>query len=316
MAREVDYASGSYGKQKSGSKCSRLCGSIYNREKGEFFGRNCASWAKLGAFYTIYYSCLAGFFAAMMFGFFQTLDDTKPTMVGMMCPMKQNPGMGFRPQMNRETALIRFNSKDVNTYVDKVEDILSYLRENGYINEKYETSEVTKDSNGKDVFSIEESLSPGCSIDHTNLNNSFGYADGKPCVLLKINNVFDWMPQAFDNDSLSTDHGKDAQAALGDDWIKQYGDKNVGVSCEGENDGDLDNMGEVVYFPTSGFSFKYFPYVNAKNYRAPIVFAKFNGVKMGSLLQIWCKIWTKGTFHHKNDRAASARFELLVDDRI
>lgn len=311
MAREVDYAGGSYGKQKSGSKCSRFCRAVYNKDKGEFFGRNCASWAKLSAFFIIYYSCLAGFFAAMMFGFFQTLDETRPTMSGMMCPMKGNPGMGFRPQEHYESTLIQFNTKSVNSYKDKVADIISYLRENGYIDEKNQPSEVAKDSSGKDVFTI-ESLNPACSIDYTDLNNSFGYADGKPCILLKINKVFDWMPQAFDNDSLSTDHGKEAQAALGD----RLSYEDVGVSCEGENDGDMDDMGIVDYFPEKGFSFKYFPYVNAKNYRAPIVFAKFNGVKMGSLLQIWCKMWTKDTFHHKNDRAGSVRFELLVDNKI
>lgn len=314
MAREIDYAGG---KKQPKSRLGRICRAIYNKDKGELFGRNCSSWAKIFAFYTVYYCCLAGFFAAYMFGFFQTIDETKPTMTGMYSPMKYNPGVGFRPQPNYESTLIKFNSKDVTTYMDDVDNILSYLKENGYINEDNKPSDVTQDSEGKDVFSI-ESLDPECSIDYADLNESFGYSKGQPCILLKINKVFGWEPKAFDNDSLSTDHGKAARAALGGttDEGGRLSFSDVGVSCEGENDADLDFLGPVSYYPPNGFSFNYFPYVNAKNYRSPLVFIKFNNVKPGTLLQIWCKIWTKNVYHHKNDKAGSVRFELLMDNKL
>ena len=49
--------------------------------------------AKIGLFYLIFYSCLAGFFAAMLAGFFATLDDDAPTQKGMYSLIKGNPGM-------------------------------------------------------------------------------------------------------------------------------------------------------------------------------------------------------------------------------
>jgi len=49
--------------------------------------------AKIGLFYLIFYSCLAGFFAIMLAGFFQTLSDDHPKQMGMLSLIKGNPGI-------------------------------------------------------------------------------------------------------------------------------------------------------------------------------------------------------------------------------
>jgi len=48
--------------------------------------------AKIGLFYLIYYSCLAGFFAIMLTGFFTTLNDDHPKQTGLFSLIKNNPG--------------------------------------------------------------------------------------------------------------------------------------------------------------------------------------------------------------------------------
>jgi len=48
--------------------------------------------AKIGLFYLIFYSCLAGFFAIMLTGFFTTLSDDHPKQTGMLSLIKGNPG--------------------------------------------------------------------------------------------------------------------------------------------------------------------------------------------------------------------------------
>lgn len=53
--------------------------------------------------------------------------------------------------------------------------------------------------------------------------------------------------------------------------------------------------------------------MNTKGYQSPLVFVRFNKIKYGSLIQVWCKLWAYNIKHHKNDKAGSVHFELLVD---
>jgi len=307
-ADDVDFA-GKGQKKGFGQKVRSCCNSIYDSKEGKFLGRTKGSWAKITVFYIIFYSCLAGFFAIMMVGFFATLDDTAPTMQKMYSLIKQNPGMGFRPMVSPDSTLIKFNASERSTYMDDIDNIIIYLSKNYYLDENNRTTNVTH-SEGKELFDINTVLKDGCEYYPDNKYDSFGYKDGKPCVLLKINRVFDWTPENFDNDSLSTDFGKEAIASQdGKMPLPGY----IAVSCEGENDGDIDNLGKASFVPKEGFSFGYYPYLNEKLYRAPIVFAKFPNVNRGVVMQVWCKLWVKNIKHHKNDKAGSVHFELLVD---
>jgi len=82
--------------------------------------------------------------------------------------------------------------------------------------------------------------------------------------------------------------------------------------CSVQNDGDKDNIINTTYYPDLGYSYAYFPYYNTKGYLAPLVFVQFE-VRRGALIQVWCKLWVSNIKHHKNDKAGSTHFELLVD---
>ena len=58
---------------------------IYNPETGKIFTRTPKSWLLITVFYLIYYSCLAGFWAAMLNIFFLTLEDHQPKWVLFFC---------------------------------------------------------------------------------------------------------------------------------------------------------------------------------------------------------------------------------------
>lgn len=47
------------------------------------------------------------------------------------------------------------------------------------------------------------------------------------------------------------------------------------MSCEGENDADIENIGSIIYFPTPGFEGQYFPFKNVKGYLSPVVAVYF-----------------------------------------
>lgn len=55
--------------------------------------------------------------------------------------------------------------------------------------------------------------------------------------------------------------------------------------------------------------------MNAKGYQSPLVFVRFKNIKYGALIQVWCKLWANNIKHHKNDKAGSVHFELLVDKK-
>jgi sodium/potassium-transporting ATPase subunit beta len=270
-------------------------------QKKQFLGRTGCSWAKITLFYLIFYSCLAGFFAIMMAGFFATLSDTRPTMTGMYSLIKQNPGMGYRPRRDYDSTLIMFKAVSNSTegkYADLIKTMMKFLEDDGYVKDN-----TSIPSEGNTTFSVKEITDPGgaCPL------NDFGFRNGTPCVILKLNKVFDWQPDLAN----SSDWYGNAEKAL-----KRVPDLDyVGVSCEGENDGDVDNMGEVEFHPPNGFLRTYYPYENQKPYRAPLVFAKFKNPERGVIMQIWCKAWARNIKHHKNDKGGSTHFELFVDGK-
>jgi len=302
---DVDFAGGKGQKKGFGNKVRSCCNSIWNPQKKELLGRTGSSWAKIGAFYLIFYSCLAGFFAIMLVGFFSTVDNRKPTMQDLYSLIKQNPGMGYRPNVDKESTLVMFNMSDVDTYKPHVDNILAFLRDNNYTDENNNLTPGGPDGDGKAVFDF-GSIGSDCGINLNKLENSFGFSAGQPCILLKINRVINWVPKNFTGVQ-DTEAEKEANKTL-----KSFIPNTIQVTCEGENDADIDNLGDVEFFP-NGFDYKYFPYTNAEHYRSPLVMAKFKNVKPGVVIQVWCKLWERGIKHHKNDKAGSVHFELLVD---
>jgi len=72
---------------------------LYNPETGEILTRTPLSWAKIIAFYIIYYSCLAGFWAACLCIFFLTIPakDLGPKFQLDYSRIGEMPGVGLRP---------------------------------------------------------------------------------------------------------------------------------------------------------------------------------------------------------------------------
>lgn len=309
MAADDDYHPS--GKKTLSQKCSDFSRSIWDGDKKEFIGRTGSSWAKIGLFYLIFYSCLAGFFAVMLVGFFATLSDDAPTQQGMYSLIKGNPGMGFRPMPSVESTLIRFDSAKPDTYsklVDNIDKTLEVYRQNQSelitCPPTYRQGKCEKDKECEICsFNLAQQLGTNCTKE-----NKYGYSDGKPCILLKINKVYGWQPQPFGNESQDDTFAQDARKALGSRMDPNY----IGISCDGENEGDADNVFQTTYYPNLGFSYAYFPYFNNKGYLPPLVFVQIEARK-GVLIQVWCKLWVKNIKHHKNDKAGSSHFELLID---
>jgi len=80
-----------------------------------------------------------------------------------------------------------------------------------------------------------------------------------------------------------------------------------------QNAADKDMLGDIIYYPSNGFPFKYFPYRNQQGYRSPLVFVRFDNPKPAQLFMITCKVFAKNIKHDSMDRSGMVHFELMVD---
>ncbi|XP_023822762.1 sodium/potassium-transporting ATPase subunit beta-3b [Salvelinus namaycush] len=232
--------------------------SIYNPRTGEFIGRTAKSWALILLFYLVFYGFLAGMFTLTMWVMLQTLDDNIPTYRDRVA----SPGLVIRPR----SLDIVFNRTDPKQYDQYVQHLENFLQQyNDTVQEKNELCMVGEyyeqdDQEEKKVCQFKRSLLRQCSgLSDT----TFGYAEGKPCVLVKMNRIIGLKPR-------------------GDPYI----------NCTAKRESPL----QMQYFPSEGrFDKMYFPYYGKNlhsTYVQPLVAVKLLLTKedYNNELTMECKI--------------------------
>ena len=292
----------------------------WNAGKREFLGRTKESWFKICIFYICFYTCLALFFTSCLVVFIATLDVVKPEYHNNYSVIDQqyidgkhigvSPGMGFRPHLNQETALIRVRSSassydhpyNYRQYVDQLDEFL--------------TSTIYK------LESLVHFFGPNnpCYGER-----NFDYDKGKPCVLVKLNKIYDWIPEAFEETDELPNELKPYE-----NIVRMY-PQNIFVICEGENPVDKDLMGEIKYYsktPNNGageaeigfLPFSAYPYKlnygddgDLTNYYQPFVFVHFPELTTFTLVNVMCKAFAKNIHVNTLYRAGSVHFELIIE---
>lgn len=286
---------------------------LWNSETSQCLGRTGSSWAKIIFFYIVFYSALAGFFAAMLAVFYQTLDDAKPKWTLDNGLIGSNPGLGFRPmppEENVESTLIWFD-------VNKPENLKHWINENAkFINETY----IKSHPNRFDCsFDNPPEHNRACNIPLDKFGactekQNFGYTVGKPCIFLKLNKIYDWQPQIYnETKTLPKEMPEDLRNHI--DQMVQSKPKQtnmIWVTCSGENPADVENIHSITYMPDRGYPAFYFPYRNQDGYIPPLVAVQFE-VEYGVLINIECKAWARNIIHDRSERRGSVHFELMVD---
>jgi sodium/potassium-transporting ATPase subunit beta len=212
-----------------------------------------------------------------------------------------NPGLGFRPQPNPENELIYFSDSEYKTMVSYVDVFLKRY-------DDLKTSTFIGANKQEVNFNYEKVLegSP-CTRE-----KFFGYADGKPCVALKLNRIYGWLPKVQNAESASANpfNVSDLYATP---------DRYVFIHCTGEGSADKDNLGAIDYYSSlsgrhdvGGINFKYFPYRNQANYLSPLVFAHFKNLTPNTLVNVECKAYAKNIENSdRMNRRGMARFQLF-----
>lgn len=297
----VHYRGGSNSNLQSGFRF------VYNSETGTFFTRTPSSWGKIGLFYLVYYTGLAGFFAGMLsiflYGF---TDDIMPSLVGCYSILPQNPGMGFRPQPNETKAIVMFDPRKPHSYGYYVENIHGFLSNPRELqdgaNISYfagQTSDYFRNCTA-DSKKAKLGTKP-CAFDLTEMpdvmrecvNQSYGFPSGQPCVAIKLNRVIEFVPKLI-NES----------------------DPYLRIRCEGQNAADRDNIGEIEYFPKDGVDTWHYPFMGQKHYLSPLVFVKFHNVTRNVLVQVVCQPVNVDNIKQKKQSKGDGRivFELLIGE--
>lgn len=212
------------------------------------------------------------------------------------------PSVGYRPMPDHRTTMIRFVQGQPFSYKpfsDHIQALLfmyeNQMQESEALIDCQNLQDRDRPKNKACRFVIDV-LGQECTW-----QRDYGYDEGQPCVLLKLNKIFGWQPIAYNESS--------RPAALGERWNPQY----IGVTCEGENPIDSENMGPLQFWPPEGFPNFYYPYLNQEGYRSPLVMVKFRKPTNGIVINVWCKAWAQNINHHRQDSQGSIHFELLVD---
>ena len=283
----------------------RISEFVWNEETGEICGRPPRSWGFLGLFYFSFYVALSVFFAICLALFFTTVSLNFPKLNKQHSLLQMNPGLGFRPMPDMETVLVRFEQGKPSTYKMYTDHIQAFLDQ--YENEKQEGEHFvdctyygpTRPEGEREKvcrFQIQE-LGGACTF-----QRDFGFYEGQPCILLKLNKIYDWIPQMWDNNTVPN-HLRG-----------RYSSNHIQVTCEGENPADRENIGNITFYPRYGFHAAFYPFLNQLGFRSPAIMARFNNLAKGVVVQIWCRAWARNIENNnKNDKIGSVHFELLID---
>ncbi|XP_063793299.1 protein ATP1B4 isoform X1 [Pseudophryne corroboree] len=251
---------------------------IWNPSKKEFLGRNGKSWAMILLFYLLFYAFLTGMFSLCIYGLLLTISPYVPTYRDRVYP----PGLTIRPHVS--DLHYTFNSSENSTWLPYAESLQTFL-------EAYDDD--TQIANNVECTPGQYFLQEGeeheerkaCLFLRSQLQNcsgiedpTFGFSQGKPCFLLKMNRI------------------------LG---FKAGSGTPINVTC-GIYRGDESLLGAVNFYPANYFDLMYFPYygkLTHVNYTSPLVAMQFAEVVRGHDVTIQCKIHGHDIINdHKTDR--------------
>ncbi|XP_062840615.1 sodium/potassium-transporting ATPase subunit beta-2 isoform X1 [Anolis carolinensis] len=252
---------------------------VWNPRTHQFLGRTGSSWALILLFYLIFYGFLTALFTLTMWVMLQTVDPNIPKYQDRLSV----PGMMIRPKTDALEITYNVSNTEVwESYVKMLNNFLGAYNNSKQVaaNEFCRPGQYNEQpDNG--VLNIPKRA---CQFNRTMLGDcsglndtSYGYRDGRPCVLVKMNRVINFYAGANKTMNISC-FPKKKKTPL-DDLIKEE---------------DAQKLGEMAMFPANGnIDLMYFPYYGKKvqvNYTQPVVAVKFLNLTFNEDHNIECKI--------------------------
>ncbi|KAJ8247019.1 hypothetical protein GJAV_G00257840 [Gymnothorax javanicus] len=282
---------------------------LWNSEKKEFLGRTGGSWAKIFLFYVIFYGCLAGIFIGTIQALLLTLNEYKPTYQDRVAP----PGLTHTPRS--EKSELSFNLHDNKTYMKYVKAMHAFL---GAYNDTQQLDKMIfedcgetprtytdrgpldNSQGGKKVCMFKRSWLDKCS----GLEDQyFGFSQGKPCLIVKLNRIINFRPKVPENDSLPSD----VQSRLQPNVIP--------INCMNKKEEDAAHVKEIKYYGVGeGFPLQYYPYYGKHvhdKYLQPLVAVQFTNITWDTEVRIECRVFGANIGYSEKDRY-QGRFDVKI----
>lgn len=276
--------------------------------------RTPASWLKIITFYIIFYACIALVWALYLIALYQTIDYSKPKHLLEASVIGTNPAVSVRPlphYLKTQTISLTFDKNDLPENKNLIDDMKLVMR-------RYTTSNTTDNM----IDCVDDSFAPPgkfCKFDWSKVpaecreENDFGYHDGKPCLMLRVNRIFDWEPVPYTDEDL-----KSNKLPL---IVKENYEKNKGgqqliyLTCTPDNPSNAGNLGEIKYYPEQGVRFHHYPYTNQEGYLSPFVFVQFANMKSNVKITVNCQFWAKNIIANHKDKEGMVHFHLKIDEQ-
>jgi len=314
---------------------------LYNPETGEILTRTPLSWAKIIAFYIIYYSCLAGFWAACLCIFFLTIPakDLGPKFQLDYSRIGEMPGVGLRPgPTDKRIDSQMFFLKRADTNKEHSEggegdlniDYAERMKKNieKYYNKEFNTTTGRYDDNSQLKLCGENKLrgfgDSACKFDFSTLQECGEYPHGfvndgeqniEPCVFLKLNKIYGWKPTAIDPEAAQNE---DEMTKELKEIIKKTANKQqIWFDCKGRFAADKEVLKMSFYPESQGIPLKYFPFQGG-DYEPPLVAVKLHLNEtpnpVGQLVHVECRAWYDGVEHITRDKTGMVMFEVILNE--
>jgi sodium/potassium-transporting ATPase subunit beta len=242
---------------------------------------------------------------------------------------KLNPGLGFRPQIDPEDFLIYYKKDQGDeSKVKLLRNLQIFL--NKYYDQKLDMGNPILNCQNQNLDSLREQFASSqsyCQYDYESVlqgtscdpHSEFGYSSG-PCVLLKLNKIFDWIPKPYEklesfplNPSLIQNN----TAIL---------NNNVIVQCDGEYGADTDalNLADIKYYSQNTkdtgingvglLPYYYYPYLNQPGYKSPLIFIHFQNLPHYRLINVVCRAYAANIdSDDKLNLRGMVKFQLFID---
>jgi len=299
---------------------------FYNKETGTFLGRTGKSWAKISAFYVVYFAFLAGLFTASIHVMkTQTVDPEIPTLQTRL----QVPGLNVFPKINPD------NSTQVGRWAEN-EGLPFFWDSSNQASWEFYADIVAQehDSYNKKAKNVENNEKPGKNQNVENFDwdtfrlikdqqkgiskcadYPYDWNTNEPCIFLRLNRVINWQPIGlFQPEGIFANEGNLPQRNMVKDAVY--------VRCESKFLGDENEEAEPLTFTYFGgeqdngdgyIESKFFPFMGKPrqpDYQSPIVAMKVKNLKDGQKHRVTCHSFAKNIVIDERDNLGSIKFEI------